>query len=155
MSSLSSDFARRFVVVVLLISGFTLGAAASLRDAEQPAATSAPSTMGTSGELGSRQGRQPYLPHETTVYGPGGTMSCGYWLQARKAETDVMKTAALLGLTWTQGWISAAGAYAPSGITLRAVDRYAVEAYLDNYCADHPLDRLAFAARALVEDLAR
>ena len=80
------------------------------------------------------------------LYG-AGTQSCGVWLEARRGVSTNWTS---LG-QWALGWVSAVGNYGVR--TLRQTDADAIAAWLDNYCATHPLDNLATAAAQLVEEL--
>lgn len=83
-----------------------------------------------------------------TFYGPG-TASCGKWTASSRNVSDRF----LLG-SWVLGWVSAAGYYGRMG-TLRHTDSEAIQAWIDNYCHDHPLELISDAVIALVTELAK
>ncbi|MBB6185767.1 hypothetical protein [Rhodanobacter sp. MP7CTX1] len=80
-----------------------------------------------------------------TVYGAGAA-SCGTWTTDRAHHLD----ADLLG--WVAGFVTASGYYDVDG-ALKQEDTNALDAYVDAYCAAHPLDRVEIATQHLVDDL--
>ena len=58
-----------------------------------------------------------------------------------------------MDVLWVLGWVSAAGYY--SGQPLRDTDSQAIAAWVDKYCHEHPLSKIADAAKSLVETLAK
>ena len=79
------------------------------------------------------------------IYG-FGALSCGKWLAAAQNSVDRG-----LNTAWVLGWVSAAGSYGH----LPDTDAEAITAWIDNYCRDHPLDKIADASAALVQELAK
>lgn len=88
-------------------------------------------------------------PSQQTHYFYGaGLESCGSWTAMRRLEKTSNYYA---DVAWIQGFLSAAGAYfltAP-----RETDADAIDGFVDNYCRDHPLEKLSLAAHALVNEL--
>lgn len=87
-----------------------------------------------------------------------GVDSCGKWLANHdpKNPSDLLRNA--VEHQWLLGWVSAAGYYGealPRPLRLRRADGPALFAWVDNYCHQHPLDPLAFAAARLVAALAK
>lgn len=80
------------------------------------------------------------------IYGLG-LDSCGKWTQEHRAESDWANAQS----SWLTGWVSGIG-YATNG-RLRHVDGAGIVAFVDSYCAAHPLERVADAAKALVGEL--
>jgi hypothetical protein len=76
-----------------------------------------------------------------TVYGTGNA-SCGAWI----AETN-QKAFRLL---WTLGFETGAGSLR---VKMRDSDSAGMSAWVDQYCAVHPLSTVADASIALVEEL--
>jgi hypothetical protein len=79
-----------------------------------------------------------------TVYGQGNG-SCGQWVEANKHGRDAERD------IWVVGFVSGA-AFAASP-PLRTTDAQAIAASVDKYCAAHPLDSIAKASGALVQEL--
>jgi hypothetical protein len=102
------------------------------------AAVAALSVYAANVEGRSPQDRSPY------VYGAGAS-SCGEWTQERQGQDWYS-----LG-QWVLGFVSARS---NSGL-LRQVDSNAIAGWIDNYCREHPLDRLKRAADVLVAELHR
>jgi hypothetical protein len=101
-----------------------------------------------------------------------GTQSCGTWTANRITGTSAMAAAAvgpkvsdlittsimqkLLMETWVTGFVSAYNIWESSnGDILVGKDANGLYAWMDNYCAKHPLDQLAAATNALVIELFR
>jgi hypothetical protein len=82
--------------------------------------------------------------------------SCVSWIEARKGKQDPVniraKTIEGPSRTWIWGFVSGANAYGRR--PLADVPAGALDAWVDKYCADHPLDRIDDAGIALVEELA-
>jgi hypothetical protein len=85
-----------------------------------------------------------------TILGEG-TTSCGSWLQQRKSQLWLNEAAWVLGyltaynkLVWKGGSNIAAG-----------TDADGIEAWIDTYCAAHPLDTINSAVEALTTELLR
>ena len=79
-----------------------------------------------------------------------GTSSCGSWTEERRSEPMV----AIGTTSWVLGYLTAYNAYvAKNGNVQGGADANAIGAWLDNYCAAHPLDDIDTATRALISDL--
>jgi hypothetical protein len=78
------------------------------------------------------------------VYG-AGTMSCGAWAVVRQKQ-DFREAG-----QWMMGFVSGAGW--AGNKQLRKSDADGMSAWIDQYCAAHPLDELSDAAAALVQTL--
>jgi len=78
------------------------------------------------------------------TYGPG-VATCGTWVTERNqgAGQDMFG--------WVLGYVTAAGYY--TSFTLRGTDSEGMRVYMDNYCKQHPLDRLEKGVQRLVQDL--
>jgi hypothetical protein len=84
------------------------------------------------------------------ILGPGAT-SCADWASQRQLPDHAL---ALANQGWVLGYVTAYNEYlASDGNVAAGADSDAIAAWIDTYCAAHPLDDLAHAARALVEDL--
>jgi hypothetical protein len=86
--------------------------------------------------------------------GVGVAVSCGAWQEARRARN----VQAMGQESWVLGYVSATNAFAVATTQndfLAAVDAAAIWAWLDNYCRQHPLEKLAEATDALIVDLMR
>jgi hypothetical protein len=84
------------------------------------------------------------------VLGPGG-ISCGAWLETRRSQgaTEVFQVQG-----WVLGYVSGANAGRNDDTDfLVEPDAEALFAWLDNYCRQHPLDKLTTASNALIHDL--
>lgn len=107
------------------------------------------STVGAIFALGSL-----HLPTSATdntgkymVFGPG-VSSCGEWTNLRRERSDY-------GISgWLTGYISAYNSL-PNGISniAQGTDVEGMLAWVDNYCAKNPLDKISTAASALVDEL--
>ena len=82
-----------------------------------------------------------------TILG-AGTKSCGAWTDARRASGVEEYTY----VAWIQGYITEANGFISGDLTA-GTDVEGIKAWVDNYCAAHPLDDLASAASALVGEL--
>jgi len=78
-----------------------------------------------------------------------GMATCGAWTTDEDPNGRVRQTRA----AWILGYLSRAS-YDHAGDMLDPVDAPAIEAWIDNYCKAHPLDRLSRAAEALEVELA-
>jgi len=86
-----------------------------------------------------------------TTYGHG-VSSCGYWVSNRTAvNSDDDGWPSRVNRAWVVGFVSGAGYTSPSDLV--EVDSSAINAYMDRYCAAHPLDRISVAASRLVDEL--
>lgn len=82
-----------------------------------------------------------------TVYG-FGTKSCGSWLEERKLSQVTLPGGAQRA--WVLGFVSGVGYIGPK---MKDTDADGIYAFMDTYCAAHPLDSIGGAAQALVEEL--
>jgi len=89
-----------------------------------------------------------YARDTYTVYGPGND-SCGKWLDARAKEPNYSAFVQVYS-AWVLGYVTAYGNYGPD---LKRTDASAIDAWVDNYCRQNPLDNLNTAAKNLVEAL--
>lgn len=84
------------------------------------------------------------------VLGPGA-ITCEDWASQRQGPD---RSAALSNQDWVLGYITAYNEYlASNGDVAAGADNESIAAWIDTYCAAHPADVLADAARALIEDL--
>ena len=82
------------------------------------------------------------------IYGPG-QLSCGKWVEERaNKQNPTVMGASMFG--WVTGFVSGAGAV---GRDMKLTDGAGLLVFVDQYCAGHPLDSVANAARKLVEEL--
>jgi hypothetical protein len=85
--------------------------------------------------------------------GVGVAVSCGAWVERRKTQSG-----AAVEQAWVLGYVSASNATIVAmgqNDVLAGVDVPAISAWLDNYCRQHPLEKLAKATDALVSELIR
>ena len=96
-------------------------------------------------------GQRIYAADTYTVLGQGN-QSCGKWTQDSR---DPNSTAAIADLVWVLGYVSAYNNYASasSGDVSSNTDVNGIEAWIDGYCANHPLDKIAGAAAELIIEL--
>jgi hypothetical protein len=88
------------------------------------------------------------------IKGVGGH-SCGRWLSDRQAG-DYQAIGALTKEAWVQGYITAYNEWAFQRPDVTAgTDADGIFAWIDNYCASHPLDTVAVAIRRLLVSLDR
>jgi hypothetical protein len=90
------------------------------------------------------------------VYG-FGTQSCGAWSSAGTAAAKLNSTVRDLiprfeNEAWVAGFVSGAGY---ESRMLRKTDSAGIVAWMDTYCAAHPLDAISVAAAKLTEGLKR
>jgi hypothetical protein len=80
-----------------------------------------------------------------------GTVSCAVWTKDR---VDRASDRHFINGAWVQGYLTAVNLFSdgPSHIA-KGIDDDGVMAWIDNYCAQHPVDSLTVAAKALVEEL--
>lgn len=83
------------------------------------------------------------------VYGLGNS-SCGEWLNERKSEQVSLSEAAMEH--WVLGFLGGAGW---RGYALKNSGTQAVTAWLDQYCAENPLESMADATANLARELNR
>ena len=85
-----------------------------------------------------------YTPRvQDDVYGFGNA-SCGSWLKERKQQRIGGGHQA-----WVLGFVSG---FRYAGFRLRGTDSLGLLAFVDSYCAEHPLDNISKATVALVEN---
>jgi hypothetical protein len=82
-----------------------------------------------------------------------GSTSCGTWTAARKTkpwDTNIYRA-------WVLGFLSGYNGYYPTGDRdiSKGTDNEALMAWIDNYCAERPLDAIADAAQMLIVELNR
>jgi hypothetical protein len=82
-------------------------------------------------------------------YMGAGTVSCGTWLEVRKSRG----WAEVENQSWVLGYVSDANFYQQSTDFLAAPDAQAIFAWLDNYCRQHPLEKLLEASQSLIYEL--
>ena len=75
------------------------------------------------------------------VYGEGNS-SCGEWTSKRNLAANA---------AWLVGFVSGAGFVSPA--PFKKTDTAGLEAWMDTYCAEHPLVSIADAAGKLVDEL--
>ncbi len=83
-----------------------------------------------------------------------GNLSCGAWTQERQHDTLVARTTE----AWVLGYLTsfnASIAPARGGDISRGTDPNGLAAWIDNYCARHPLDPIAIATSELIAKLIR
>jgi hypothetical protein len=80
------------------------------------------------------------------VYGVGN-VSCGEWVSVA-SQTNRIKY--LTFVTWVHGYVTGVGSMK---ISLKRTDSAGIEAWMDKYCAAHPLESVSGAARFLVDEL--
>jgi hypothetical protein len=93
-----------------------------------------------------------YLPHR---YG-AGRFTCGAWVEGRRKSTrELQDPLEVIMTTWAEGFLSAATLFlwAKPGLRLKDTDESGIKAYLDKYCAEHPLDAFSDATTELVGEL--
>ena len=100
----------------------------------------------------------PAPAHRDTSYdvrGDGG-VTCATWATYRTnaAANNVNAVPALVAESWVLGYLTAYNYFGPGdGHVGSGVDNRAVLAWVDTYCAQHPLDSLATAAHHLIDGL--
>jgi hypothetical protein len=98
------------------------------------------------------------------VYGEGNT-SCGAWTKAQQQRPQLNATGSTLisrssdfagQLQWIEGYMSAFNMYERRLPSLaKGMDVNGLFAWIDNYCAAHPLDSISIAADALIAELSQ
>jgi hypothetical protein len=116
---------RPMVALVLAAVMLFCGAGSSV-DAIAPAASS---------------GQEPYL-----VYGPGN-VSCGHWTSEHHQYHSLQ---ALSMDSWVLGFLSGAEW---AHTQMAGTESDAIKAWIDNYCATNPLDKLSTATASLSYEL--
>lgn len=103
-------------------------------------------------------GGQNARPQTYTVLG-AGAQSCGAWAQQRQATAaagygDLAQLADISAKNWVTGYLTAYNEFVDArGDATHGVDQDGLYAWLDTYCAAHPLDDLAKATRELAHEL--
>lgn len=88
-----------------------------------------------------------------------GNVSCGTWTQERKSQTVLDQIVHLERESWMLGYITALNSwYLPDdrGVVrdlAEGTDNAGLMAWIDNYCAAHPLNALTEAAIHLADEL--
>ena len=83
--------------------------------------------------------------HTFRYWGAGGSL-CGSWTGQRRGD-DWFDSG-----QWVLGFVSATDRLTKGG--LKRTDSDGLLGWIDNYCAEHPIERLAEAAQSLVVELA-
>lgn len=76
-----------------------------------------------------------------------GTKSCGVWLKERKSE--------LIYTSWITGYLSAVNEYhwSEGKDLFEGIDLDGIQAWIDKYCRENPLDKISRAASKLVSEV--
>ena len=94
-------------------------------------------------------------PNEEGVYEVlgVGTLSCEVWTKDRADKTSESH---FVNGAWIQGYLTAVNVFGegPSHIA-KGTDADGIMAWIDNYCAQHPVESLTVAAKALVDELTK
>jgi hypothetical protein len=80
-----------------------------------------------------------------------GMKSCETWVKNR-AEQPVHSLSTMVDNAWLTGYLSGV-AVARNIDFLRGVDENIIMSWMDNYCSNHPLDLIGYAADALSIEL--
>jgi hypothetical protein len=83
---------------------------------------------------------------EFPAYG-AGLQSCGTWTAERNDDFRRQRQ------SWVFGFVSAYDFYCPAGSQIKPADNNAITAWVDSYCAAHPLDLIVYAAVKLVDEM--
>jgi hypothetical protein len=81
-----------------------------------------------------------------SIFNPGSD-SCGARSTEQNLESRYQRNA------WVYGFFSAYNFYSPEGEAVEPADGKALIAWIDNYCAAHPLELIVNAATRLVNEL--
>ena len=95
-----------------------------------------------------------------------GKQSCGAWTKAQAHRPQVGADGIMpvtfadmelsTQLSWVQGFLSAFNYYDSKSVDVaNGIDPNGVFAWIDNYCAAHPLDTIATAAIELISELSK
>ena len=77
-----------------------------------------------------------------------GNMSFGTWTEERKKDSEI----AVAYSFWIEGFVTAAELYNPRlAPAAKQIDTDAMNGWVDNWCAAHPLSKIADAANFLTE----
>src|SRR6478736_2919224 len=83
-------------------------------------------------------------PNGYMVLGPGG-MSCAHWTKVRRDE--VLSTPVV---TWVMGFVASYNRYGPGSPDItQGRNADGIPGWIDNYCAQNPLNNIADAAENL------
>jgi hypothetical protein len=93
------------------------------------------------------------LAQTKRVFGAGWNSSCGLWTQVRKTSSPERE----LNEQWIAGYLSDANEIdlPDTPDLLKGEDFEQLMAWIDNYCLEHPADRLFQAASRLEAELIR
>ena len=81
------------------------------------------------------------------TYGEGDLSSCGAWTAERKKESTKQQ----YFYAWVDGYISAYNNYTPGVFDIgKGTDSEGRDAWIDNYCAVHPLEAISTAVQDLI-----
>ena len=79
-----------------------------------------------------------------------GPNSCGQWTQDKAANSNLRD----LDVQWLLGFVSAYNFYeSAKGDETNGPDNQGLISWVDNYCAQHPLEQISTAAIELVTEL--
>jgi hypothetical protein len=83
-----------------------------------------------------------------------GTKSCGTWIQDRKKGGFEGQVTDLTQTAWLAGYLTAYNLWVPGKADIaEGTDIAGLMAWIDNYCAQNPLNNIANAANALIYHL--
>jgi hypothetical protein len=89
----------------------------------------------------------PSLAQTATIIGRG-VESCGWWTSERRKNESAGGA-----VHWMLGYRSGANIFGSGPDVLQGMDGRAIAAWIDNYCAQHPLDQLSSAGPPLLNEL--
>jgi hypothetical protein len=97
------------------------------------------------------------LPCACWALGPGqfenlgiGNDSCGQWTQSRREIGYRWQGY----VSWVQGFLTAINLFADETHDVtRGIDSDGLVSWIDNFCQQHPLENIAFAAQQLLSEL--
>lgn len=81
-----------------------------------------------------------------------GTTSCGQWVQASKARSNVATADRNAYRQWVSGFLSGSAVQTNLDV-LNDVDEASIATWMDNYCTKQPLDKLIDGADKLFDEL--
>lgn len=80
-----------------------------------------------------------------------GAVTCGRWMESTRTQEGVLHS-----MSWVLGYLSGAAVFGSSGSDpFSKTDQAAIQAWVTNYCAAHPLDRVSVAVNILIKELDR
>jgi hypothetical protein len=88
--------------------------------------------------------RQVAIPRGQFMNYGAGVSSCGKWIAANQAQH-------LTYSAWVLGFVSGFGHAAVTD--LRETDADAIDAWMNKFCREHPLETISHASQALVSEL--